>query len=69
MLDFFIKHTRKRACGYFFKTSPRLAGQAQLDVLIIHLHVERYAGPFAEQNERWFSQSRASLLVEGFEIP
>jgi hypothetical protein len=51
-----IKDTCKRACGCFFKTHPRLAGQEQLSVLIFY---------FAEQNERWVLESRASSLVKG----
>jgi hypothetical protein len=61
------KDTRKRACGCFFTTSPRLAGQAQPDVFIIHVEQSQMQGHFVEQNKRWVLKSRASLLVKGLE--
>jgi hypothetical protein len=60
-----IKDTRKPACGCFFKTPPRLAGQEQLSILIFYIDAD--ARLFAEQNERWILESRASSLVKGFE--
>jgi hypothetical protein len=44
------KDTRKRACGCFFTTSPRLETKRKL---VFSKRFLGEAGPFAEQNGRW----------------
>ena len=63
----FRKDTRKRACGCFLKTSPRLAGQAHPPYFLPKIPARSAAGPSAQRMSDVFSQSLASSLVQGFE--
>ena len=53
----------------FSKHHPAWLAKRNPDVFIFHSDAEVDAGLYAEQNERWVLESRASLLVEGFENP
>ena len=56
--------------GMLFQNIPTSwQAKRKPDVFIFHSDAEVDAGLYAEQNERWVLESRASLLVVGFENP
>jgi len=69
MLDLFYERHLQAGLQMLFQNISPLGDQAQPSVLIFYFDAEIDAGHFAEQNELWVLESRASLLVEGFENP
>jgi len=70
MLDLFYKIHSQAILRMLFKNSSPLSGPSSnlyFSFSIFDAKVD--AGHFAEQNELWVLQSRASSLVEGFKNP
>ena len=70
MLELFFRRHSPVGLGMLFQNiPPAWRAKHNPDVFIFHSDAEVDAGLYAEQNERWVLESRASLLVEGFENP
>jgi hypothetical protein len=67
MLELFCKRHSQARLGMLFQNIPPLGRPSETQCF--HFDAEVDAGLFAEQNERWILESRASLFVEGFQNP